>query len=486
MPVERIVIVGGGTAAWLAAAALARRTAASILVIELPGIDDSLGLPLPVESTLPATGELLADFGFDEDALLRDSRGCFALGRALSDWGGASAAFHPYGDIGAPIGAVAFHQLAQRLRHAGEQVRLTNYALAALAAQAGRFVRPSASAASVLSTMGYGLQFETARLRQALRADAMAHKATTQPGSIAEIVFDSHGLIVALQLETGEQVSGDLFLDCSGPGAAVNGRLPDAQFLDWSSWLACDAALFSLSADEAPPLSYGHIAAHAAGWRMTAAVQGGVGEAIACVSGAVERFDTAPYRFVQGRQSAPWLGNCLSIGGAAAMLEPLASTQLHLAASAVARLIALFPADRTCRAEAAEYNRQAGEELDNARDFVIAHYKLNARTGEPLWDRWRAMEGPPRLAQRIALYEGIGRIALYDEENFEASDWIALFDAMGIEPRRHDVMADAIPQGQVSGHLARIREVMLQALAQMPSHADYLRTHCHAHAEIPR
>lgn len=477
MPIERIVIAGGGTAAWLAAAALARRTAASILVIELPGIDDSLGLPLLAESTLPATGELLADFGLDEDALFRASGGSFTLGRALSGWSGAGAAFHPYGETGAPIGPVAFHHLALRMRDHGEPVRPVNYALAALAAQAERFDRPSASAGSVLSTIGYGLHLNTARLRQALRGAAIVSGAAAQQDSIAEVVLGPDGLIAALRLSSGEEVTGDLFLDCSGPRAALIERMPGARFADWRKWLPCDAAMISYGPNQSAPLPYSHITAHPAGYVLTTPAQGGQGEVTVCQSAAIDRFEADPCRFAQGRQSAPWLGNCLAIGGAAAMLEPLAATPLHLAASAVTRLLALFPAERNCRTEAKEYNRRACEELDNARDFVIAHYKLNSRQGEPLWDNCRAMAVPDRLAHRIALYQGIGRTALYDEETFEAPDWIALYDAMGVVPRRYDALADAIPREQVTSHLERIRKVMLQALTAMPSHGDFLRTH---------
>lgn len=477
MPLERIVIVGGGIAAWLAAAALARTSLAKVHVLEDSAIDDSLGLPLPIEATLPATAELLARLGLDEDALLGASRGCFTLGRALSGWAGTGTGFHPYGEIGAPIGPTAFHHLAARLRSDGTAVRLTNYALAALAAQAGRFALPGAKAESVLSTLGYGAQFETAQMRQALRADALSRGVSTQPGRVADLELDFAGLIAALVLDDGMQVSGDFFVDCSGPGAAAIGKMPGARFAGWSQWLPCDTMLAELIDDQAPPLPYTHAEAHGAGWRMASACQGGIGAAVVCAGNLVDSFEREPYRSAQGRQAAPWLGNCLAIGGAATVLDPVATSQLHLAASAIARLIALLPTGRECPVEAAEYNRQICDELDNARDFAIAHYKLNGRSGEALWDHCRAMPVPDRLEHRIALYGGIGRIALFDEETFEASDWIALFDALGLVPRSYDAMAGALPLEQISDHLARMRGVMLQALAQMPSHAEFLRTH---------
>jgi tryptophan 7-halogenase len=138
-------------------------------------------------------------------------------------------------------------------------------------------------------------------------------------------------------------------------------------------------------------------------------------------------------------------------------------------------LIALFPTERFCRAEHAEYNRQTIEELECARDFAILHYKGNRRAGQPFWDACSAMAVPNRLAHKIALYESCGRNVLHDGETFEAPQWTALFDALGYRPRRYDALANGIARTHIDEHFARIRDVMLKAVAAMPTHADYLR-----------
>ncbi len=478
MPIERIVIAGGGVAGWLTAAALARQTRCQIHVVEQGDVDDSLGVPLIVEATLPSTPHFLQLLGFDEDALLSASSGSFTLGRALIGWRAGSPAFHPYGDIGAPMGPVGFHHLVQRLRGEGQDINLVNYALAALCAQAGRFARPLAGDASVHSTLDYGLHLDVAKLRAAMKVDALSRGVALSEGAISGVAFDQSGLIDAVNLASGERIAGDLFIDCTGPAASLIGRMHGARFEHWNHWLPCDAAITSVVPDALAPLPYGSVEAHPAGWRSTTAVQGQIGEAVICSSAHVSGFEAEPYRFTQGRQSRPWLGNCLSIGGAAAMIDPLASTPLHLAGNAIARLLALFPHDRSCAVEASEYNRQTCEELDNGRDFAILHYKANGRFGDSFWDACRAMPVPDRLAHKIALYESNGRVALHDEESFEAADWIALFDAMNVQPRSHDTMAGAIDAARIADHLAQVRAVMLKAVASLPTHADYLRAHC--------
>jgi tryptophan halogenase len=164
----------------------------------------------------------------------------------------------------------------------------------------------------------------------------------------------------------------------------------------------------------------------------------------------------------------------VAVGSAAATVEPLRSTSLHVLARQLARLLRLFPASPGAAAEAAEYVRETNEELDRLRDWLILPYKLNGRLGEPFWDDARAMAVPEPLARKIALYQSRGRVPLLDGDLFEEAEWAAAFDALGVRPRRHDARADALPLDRVRRHLASVRSIMLGAAATLPSHADYL------------
>jgi tryptophan 7-halogenase len=480
MPIEKIVIAGGGVAGWLAAAALARKTNCAISVVETQGIDDSLGLPLKVEATLPSTPAFHEALGFDEDRLLASSNGSFTLGRALGNWTAATTpSFHPYGEIGASLGPIAFHQLVARLRATGEAVNLANYSVAALCAQSGRFARPPADYRSVLSTMAYGLHLESEAYRDALKADALANGATAIEGTVSGVKLSDGKLIESIALSNGEHISGNLFLDCTGQSRTLIGGMPFATFDDWSKWLPCDRCVGKASPVDSPPLPYTHVDADSAGWQSFASTQDIVSDTLVYRQGATEH---DAYHFASGSMASLWIGNCIAIGGAAAIIDPVASTQLHLAGSAILRLLKLFPHDRTCRIEAAEYNRQTIEELENARDFAILHYKANGRVGEPFWDECRAMAVPERLAHKIELYQSTGRLALHDEESFEASDWIALFDALGLKPNRYDAMADAIEPARIADYLQQVRTAMLKAIATLPPYDEYLKQHIKARA----
>jgi tryptophan 7-halogenase len=476
MPIECIVIAGGGVAAWMAAAALARKTRCAIVLVQTEGIDDSLGLPLKVEATLPSASLFHEAIGIDEDLLLSRARGSFTLGRALSNWTAAQTpSFHPYGEIGASLGPVAFHQLVARTRAAGESVNLANYSVAALCAQSGRFARPPSNCRSVLSTMEYGLHLECEGYRAALMADAIGNGVVVIDGSIATVKLSADALIASVRLNSGEEINGDLFLDCSGQTRTLIKRMPGNAFDDWSVWLPCDRAVAGLVRDDASPLPYTHVVAHQSGWQSFTAARGAAGEAFVYQSsfGGTQADDTT-YSFTSGRMATPWTGNCIAIGGAAAIIDPLASTQMHMAGTAILRLLKLFPHDRACRTEAAEYNRQTLEQQENARDFAITHYALNGRNSEPFWDMCRPSEVPERLAHKIALYSAVGRLALHDEESFEAYDWLALFDGMSVYPKRYDAMADALELSRINDFMQQVRGAMLKAVASVPPHADYL------------
>lgn len=474
MPIERIVIAGGGVAGWMAASMLARRLDAGITtiqVIEHGGVDDSLGVPQTVETMLPATRECCRAFGYPEDALIAAMRGTFALGQAISGWGAAAIpAFLPLGEIGAPIGPVAFHQLAARLRDAGESVNMSNYALSALAAQAGRFARAPSDDRSVHSTLEYGISIDAAAYTQAMKADAVSRGVQVNAGKIVRAEKDADGLIVALVTDQDARLAGDLFIDATGPASALGGP-----FEDWSRWLPCNRAVSAASGSNEAPLPFAHVEAHGAGWRSFAPLQGVIGETLVYQNVALTGpADALPFR--SGRRTSAWQGNLIAIGGAAAVIDPVAGSQLHLAQSAIARVLTLFPNDRACRAEAAEYNRQTIEELECARDYAILFYKGNARVGEPFWDQCRAMDVPDRLAHKIALYESCGRVALHDGETFEEPQWIALFDALGYRPRRYDALANGIERARIDDHFTRVRDAMLKAVGTMPAHSEYLRS----------
>ena len=472
MPIETIVIVGGGIAGWLAALALARKTACAVTILETGGIDNSLGVPLAVETTLPSITQLHDFLGLDEAQIVRQTRSSYALGRALSNWTGTDGAgFHPYGEVGASIGPIGFQHVVARLRAEGQSASFANFSLAALCAQSGRFAPPPADTRTVLSTIAYGLHLNVAEYRDYLKREATALGVTTLVGEPTELKFDAAGALTAVGIGNGQSVEGDLFLDCSGQTRLLAAKLPHFRFESWAHWLPCRHIRTNALSASAPPPLYSHVDAHATGWQRFASTQTVLEE---IVVSKTEMPGSEVY--MSGRIAVPWTGNIIAMGGSAAIIDPLASTQLHLLGTAIQRLLRLFPNDRHATIESNEYNRQTIEELENARDFAILHYKCNGRAGDAFWNDVRGSDIPDRLSHKIALYESCGRVALHDEESFEAWDWIAIYDALGVQPRSYDALANGLPPDRIGSHLAQVRNVMLKAVASLPMQQDYLNS----------
>jgi tryptophan halogenase len=493
---RRIVIAGGGVAGWAAATMLARMlppAGFTVTLVEVEGAADNVGALGPAETTLPASSAFHAWLGIDEDRLLAEASGTFTLGTAWAGWGGEEASFMPFGEVGAPLEGVAFHHLALRLREAGKAVRLANYSLATIAAQLGRFTRPSNDARSILSSFAYGLQVDLqgyARLMEGLAERLGVARAAAPFG---HALLSEVGDIHAVALRSGERIEGDLFIDASGPAAVLIGGALGTPFESWRRWLPCDNFLSLRHNAQGPTEPYACVSAHPAGWRRSVAVRGYVAETFAYCSAFLEpdraldavrpdrsgdaRANVEAGGVEFGRRAVPWHRNCIAIGTAAATVEPLGATGLHLLHSELTRLARLFPSKDSSGAERAEYVRTWTDEVDRLRDFLMARYKLNGRRGEPFWEACAQMEVPEPLSRKIALYRSRGRVSMEEEEPFEERDWTMLFDAQGVRTRRYDLRADALDAERIERHMDRLRELILKAAAGLPLHDDYLRRH---------
>jgi tryptophan halogenase len=477
----------------MAAAALARTVRLShwpVRVIGAGGEDDGHNDDVPLagaDATLPSPAREHGSVALDEDRYVAGNGAAFTFGIALSGWSQREATyFHPFGSIGAALGPLPFHHLVTRLRREGVPMRLANYSLPALAAQAGRFARPDGNPRSVLSTCRYGLHLDCAALRDELRRTAEAAGIVPEPAPFSQLEHTADGSIAAVTTGDGRRIEGDLFIDCTGVAA----RLTGSGWQDWSTWLPCNRVVAAAIGQSQAPLPYSHAAAQPAGWIRHLPLQGRVAltvyysadssnedQALAWLRAAAGNDDlagvqAATVRF--GRRRQAWHRNCVALGSAAAMIDPVGVTNLQLLRSAVGRLMQLLPGDPRGTVEATEFNRLTALQLDHARDFAMLHYKLNRRDGEPFWDACRSIEVPSSLEYKMRLYEGRGKIALYDEEPLEDASWMTLYDEHGVFPRHCSPIADGFSVAELKAYADRARALMIDELARMPPHGDYL------------
>jgi tryptophan 7-halogenase len=484
-PIRQIVILGGGTAGWMSAAALAKALAGTGTTIRLIESDD-IGTVGVGEATIPTIHWFNQIVGIDEAAFMQATGATYKMGIEFVGWNGASSAYlHPFGTYGPPQDGVMFLHRMIRGRLAGQTVAAEDFSLTAQAARAGRFARPVADRRSLLSTLGYAYHFDAGRYAQFLRGLAEAAGVERIEGKVAGV--DQHaetGFVRALTTDRGVRVEGELFLDCSGFRGLLIEQTLGSGFDDWSHWLPCDRAWAAPSAPETTVTPYTRSTADVAGWRWRIPLQHRTGNGYvfssryqsdeAACDALLAGMDGPPIadprliRFLPGQRKTSWNKNVVAIGLSSGFLEPLESTSIHLIQSGIAKLLSLFPRADCDPLLAEQFNRVFAAEMEDVRDFLILHYAQTGGRDEPMWRACQAMALPERLRYRLAQYRHSGRIMLGGDELFRDASWFAVLDGQGVRAESYSPMIEGMSNAANTKLLDDVRRAIAAASAGLP------------------
>jgi len=493
--VNKLVIVGGGTAGWITAAAFARLLGGR-LQIELVE-SEAIGTVGVGEATIPQIIRLNAILGLDEHAFLRATSGTFKLGIEFVDWGRKGSRYlHTFGDTGMNLGNVAFHHYWRR--SAGDTPDpkgLWDYSLHQMAADQARFGKLDRVGNTAMTGLAYAYHFDASRYALFLREYAEGRGVVRTEGIVESVQRDGEsGDITAITLTGGKQVAGDFFIDCTGFRALLLGETLGVGYQDWSKWLPCNRAL-AVPSERLPTLvPYTRATAKDAGWQWRIPLQHRTGNGHVYSSGftsdeaAADTLlagldtralgDPRPIRFTTGRREAFWAHNCAAIGLSSGFLEPLESTSIHLIQSHVSRLIQLFPGGGDAAVEREEYNRRCAAEFAQIRDFLILHYHRTDREDSEFWRYCKHMDVPESLTHKMALFAASGRVGRDVDDLFRDASWVQVMLGQGITPAGYDPMADLVSPAQLAEFLANLRTITARAVASLPTHEEYLARHC--------
>ncbi len=494
--VQSVVIVGGGTAGWMAAAVLSKAFSRglSIKLVE----SDEIGIVGVGEATIPQIRHINAFLGLDENEFLRETGGTFKLGIEFAGWTRPGSRYiHAFGDIGMQISLAPFHHYWLRALAEGSKDAIWAYSLNAEAAVRNRFARMEQVATSRLSGVKYAFHFDAALYAQYLRKQAESRGVRRIEGKIVTVAQDAiSGRIAAVTLENGAVEAGDLFVDCSGFRGLLIEQTLHAGYEDWTRWLPCDRAVAVPCKHGAEVRPYTQAAARKAGWQWRIPLQHRVGnghvyssnhlsddEAQSVLLANLEGEALAEprlLRFTTGMRRAHWVKNCVAIGLASGFMEPLESTSIHLIQSSIARLISMFPDSRFDERLIAEFNNQSRYEFERIRDFLILHYHATQREDSEFWKYCKAMPVPDSLAARIELFRATGRIYREHEELFTETGWLQVLLGQGVAPEAHHPIADTLSEADLRQFLSDIKTLISRAVSQMPSHQSFIATHCSA------
>lgn len=498
-PISKIVIVGGGTAGWMAAAPLAQRLGKACVIdlVESPEIG-TIGVG---EATLPTIRYYNRSLGIDGTDFVRKTQASFKLGIAFKDWGHiGNRFFHGFGDFGPSIDNRSPYMHWLRLKQADPAFpSYEDWSVATVLAQSNRFTPPSGDTPSASNAYSFGYHFDAGLYAAYLRDYALARGVNRIEAKIVDVELRAEdGFIAAVRLEDGRRVEGDMFIDCSGfRGLLIEGAMK-AGFVDWSDQLLCDSALAVPCARVEPLTPYTTSTARTAGWTWRIPLQHRTGNGHVYSSHFMKDEDAerilmqgldgqaldAPrqLRFKTGRRRKAWIKNCVAVGLAGGFIEPLESTAIRLIESGVGGLIQHFP-NMDFRPELAdEFNRLTAFQYESIRDFVVMHYKLTKRDDSDFWRHCAAQDISESLKHQIDIFRSSGRIVVLDPDGFTEPSWISLFFGLGLVPQSYDPFVDLIDPVQLRDHFLRIRQIIGQMIPSVPQHADYIARHCKAGA----
>ncbi len=495
--IQNILIVGGGTAGWMAAAALSNALGGScrITLVE----SEAIGTVGVGEATIPPLKVFNQSLGIDENTFVKATNATFKLGIEFSNWGKQGEAyFHPFGQYGADFDVVPLHHYWLQQRAKGDESEIGDYSMAWVAARNGKFAPPIADRRRVQSTYDYAYHFDATAYAAFLRRYAEQRGVIRVEGRIADITRHPQiGYISSVRFEDGRTLEADLFIDCSGFRGLLIEQTYETGYDDWSEWLPCNSAVTAACGRTGEPIPYTRSIAGEAGWQWRIPLQHRTGngyvyctefltddkaeQALMSSLDAPATTDPRVLRFTTGKRRKFWNGNVIALGLAAGFMEPLESTSIHLIQTGITRLLALFP-DKTCDQLAQdEYNRITTQEYERVRDFLILHYKATQRDDAELWRYVSNMPIPDTLRYRIDQFAGHGRIIADGLELFQNPSWLAVYLGQNIIPKRYAPMADArAEQVDPARKLAGLRRVITEAVEAMPSHQAYIERYCSA------
>jgi tryptophan halogenase len=488
---KSIVIVGGGTAGWMTAAALARFVGHKVKITLIESSD--IGTVGVGEATIPPIRNFNAILGLDEAEFVRETKGTYKLGIEFCDWvKPGHSYFHPFGVYGPSLHQPNFFHQWLRARAGGKVPELSDFSLCNLAARSGRFAPQGRDPTSIQATLTSAFHFDAGLYAAYLRKFAEARNVRRIDQKVQSVRQTGEtGDIEAVVLESGEAVEGDFFVDCTGFRGLLIEQTLKTGYEDWSAFLPADRALAVPTAKAGPAVPFTRSTARLGGWQWRIPLQHRTGngyvyssqflsdeaahEALMANLDAPALADAKPLRFVTGRRKKLWNKNVIAIGLASGFLEPLESTSIHLIQTGITKLLDFFPSQNNHAADAATYNRLGQEEYESIRDFLILHYAANQRVGEPLWDYCRNMALPDSLKERMALFQHGGRVPPRAFDLFTETSWVAVFMGQGIVPEGYNPLVEVHDDAAGKQFLADAHRALGDVATQLPAHETYLR-----------
>lgn len=493
VPVKRVVIAGGGTAGWITAAVLSKALgdAADITLVESDAIP-TVGVG---EATIPPLQTLHEMLELSEQEFMAKTNATFKLGIAFENWRDKGQDYiHSFGFAGRDNWVCKFYNYWLSGKARGLVGPYGDYCTEHLASRENKFAKLSRSG------LNYAYHLDAGLYAKLLREFSESKGVLRKEGKITGVkLSETDGAIESLQLESGDTLAGDLFVDCTGFRSLLLGEALQTEYIDWSHWLPCDRALAVQTESVRDPIPYTRSIAHDSGWQWQIPLQNRVGNGLVYCSRylsddaarelLLSNLDSQPInqpkpiRFTTGTRARHWSKNCVAIGLSSGFLEPLESTSIHLIQRAATHLAKYFPSEGIAPVTVSEFNRTMRQEVDYVRDFIILHYKVTERRDSDFWNDCRTMDIPETLQSKIDLFHQTGRIFKRESELFGDESWFQVMIGQGLMPRSWHPLPESMGDAKLSDFLDSFKTKVARDVQQLPPHRDFINYYCKADAE---
>lgn len=485
--INKVVIAGGGTAGWMAAAAIAKTIGKNLDIVLVES--DEIGTVGVGEATIPTLQYFHQLLKINESEFLAATNGTFKLGINFENWRDVNEDYmHAFGVTGNDCWAAGFQHFWLKGKNTGIAGEFGEYCLENVVGLNEKFAQLPKNG------LNYAYHMDATRYGQFLRKIAESNGAIRKEGKIAQVNLDHiTGFISSLTLTNGEEIEGDLFLDCTGQRALLIEGALHTGYEDWSHWLPNDSAIAVQTKSTEQPKPYTRSIAHNFGWQWRIPLQNRVGNGIVYCSQYVSDDEakstllnniegetiTEPrvIKFRTGTRRKHWHKNCVAVGLASGFLEPLESTSIHLIQQSIVRLLRMFPQHDINDGDIEEFNEQTRFEWETTRDFIILHYKVTKRNDSPFWRHCRNMEIPQQLAHRIKLFADTGRVFRKNNELFDDS-WMQVMIGQGLTPKSYHPIVDNMSEDELIKFLKHIKSNIANVVTQLPAHDDFIKQYC--------
>ena len=494
--IRNIIIVGGGTAGWMTAAALSKVIGCQTHNITLVE-SEQIGTIGVGEATIPMISMFNSVLGIDENEFMRETNGTFKLGIEFVNWRRLGHSyFHPFGSLGVDMDGISFSHFWLRWARQGGALESAKFNAETEAARSLKFMRTAhETGPRLMPSINYAFQFDASLYAAYLRRFSEARGVVRVEGKVSRVSLNSeNGYIETLHLDDEREITGDFFIDCSGFKGLLISEALQVGFEDWSHWLPVNRAVAAPCESAGELLPYTRATARDAGWQWRIPLQHRTGNGHVYCNSFISDDQAAEMllgnldgqllkqpkfiSFTTGVRKKCWEKNCLAVGLASGFLEPLESTSIHLVQFTLSKLLAMFPRDEFNPYLLNRFNREMEFEYNNIKDFLIAHYKITEREDTEFWRYVKHMPIPDSLQEKLDLFKHRGEVMARQYELFKETSWFSVLTGQGFMPEGYHPVADSISEDELRLRLTKVRSGIQNRINTMPKHADFIRANC--------